>query len=154
LTPFRLPPEPRNSAPTKWLCLPADAIENYQPQVVANEGSTDNRLYVVVEGSLAVIKQVGTPDESAAEHPEAPATLRTNWVSWTVRSVTRRCWPAAQARVLVLERQALESLITTHPMMLYRVMCAIVRTVHRIQTRLAVQASELTNYIVKQHGRY
>jgi hypothetical protein len=29
-----------------------------------------------------------------------------------------------------------------------------VRAVHHVQTRLSVQASELTNYIVKQHGRY
>ena len=68
--------------------------------------------------------------------------------------LVRRGFSSPPARVLVLEREKLESLITTHPMVLYRVMCAIVRTVHRIQTRLSVQASELTNYIVKQHGRY
>jgi hypothetical protein len=33
-------------------------------------------------------------------------------------------------------------------------MCAIVRTVHRVQTRLSLQAAELTNYVTKQHGRY
>ena len=33
-------------------------------------------------------------------------------------------------------------------------MCIRDSTVHRIQTRLSMQASELTNYIVKQHGRY
>jgi hypothetical protein len=33
-------------------------------------------------------------------------------------------------------------------------MCAIARNVHRVQTRMALQATELTNYIVKQHGRY
>jgi hypothetical protein len=33
-------------------------------------------------------------------------------------------------------------------------MCSIVRAVHRLQTRLSMQAAELTNYIVKQHGRY
>jgi len=57
-------------------------------------------------------------------------------------------------QVLVLEREWLESLIDSHPRILYGVMCAIVRTVHRVQTRLSMQASELTNYIVKQHGRY
>jgi hypothetical protein len=34
------------------------------------------------------------------------------------------------------------------------VMAAIVRTVHRVQTRLAMQSEELRNYIYKQHGRY
>jgi hypothetical protein len=33
-------------------------------------------------------------------------------------------------------------------------MLAISRAVHRVQTRLSVQASELVNYVVKQHGRY
>ena len=69
------------------------------------------------------------------------------------RRAMRRWWPRP-GRVLVLEREKLESLIDSHPRILYRVMCAIVRTVHRVQTRLSMQASELTNYIVKQHGRY
>jgi CRP-like cAMP-binding protein len=61
-----LPPEHRNSAPIKLPCLPAlMQLQTYAAhQVLAQEGSTDNRLYVVVDGSLAVIKQVGTPEES------------------------------------------------------------------------------------------
>jgi hypothetical protein len=40
-------------------------LETYAAhQVVAQEGGTDNRLYVVVDGSLSVIKQVGGPEES------------------------------------------------------------------------------------------
>lgn len=129
-------------------------LETYAAhQVVAQEGSTDNRLYVVVDGSLSVIKQVGGPEESLLltlkvgdfAHELGFLDGAQRYASLVAGGV---------AKVLVLERQALESLIQTHPMILYRVMCAIVRTVHRIQTRLSVQASELTNYIVKQHGRY
>jgi hypothetical protein len=36
----------------------------------------------------------------------------------------------------------------------YRVMRAIVRTVHEIQRRISMQSVELANYIYKQHGRY
>jgi CRP-like cAMP-binding protein len=57
-------------------------------------------------------------------------------------------------RVLMLDRARLESLIEVEPRVLYAVMCAIFRAVHRLQTRLSVQAAELTNYVVKQHGRY
>ena len=129
-------------------------LETYAAhQVVAQEGGTDNRLYVVVDGSLSVIKQVGGPEESLL------LTLKVGdfahelgFLDGAQRYASLVAGGAA--KVLVLERQALESLIQTHPMILYRVMCAIVRTVHRIQTRLSVQASELTNYIVKQHGRY
>ena len=66
----------------------------------------------------------------------------------------RRSWRPAAARVLVLERSALESLIDSEPRLLYAVMRAIVRAAHALQTRLSMQASELTNYVVKQHGRY
>jgi len=40
------------------------------------------------------------------------------------------------------------------PRTLYAVMRAIVRATHALQTRLSMQAMELTNYVVKQHGRY
>jgi hypothetical protein len=33
-------------------------------------------------------------------------------------------------------------------------MRAILLATHALQTRLSTQASELTNYVVKQHGRY
>lgn len=130
------------------------SLQSFQPhEVLAREGGPDSRLYVIVEGSLGVVKSLGTPDESLLftlnagdfahelgflDGAERYASLVAN----------------TSARVLTLERTKLESLIDSHPRVLYGVMCAIVRTVHRVQTRLAVQASELTNYIVKQHGRY
>lgn len=129
-------------------------IETYPlRQTLATEGSVDNRLYVVVEGSLAVIKHVATPDETllVTLNP-GDFAHELGFLDGAQRYASLLA--ASPARVLVLEREKLESLIETNPMVLYKVMCAIVRTVHRIQTRLSVQASELTNYIVKQHGRY
>jgi ribosome-associated toxin RatA of RatAB toxin-antitoxin module/CRP-like cAMP-binding protein len=122
-------------------------------QVLAPEGSTDNRLYVVVDGSLSVVKGVGTPDEALliTLNP-GDFAHELGFLDGAARYASLLA--ASQAHVLSLEREKLESLITTDPLVLYRVMCAIVRTVHRIQTRLSMQASELTNYIVKQHGRY
>jgi CRP/FNR family transcriptional regulator, cyclic AMP receptor protein len=122
-------------------------------QLLAEEGSVDNRLYVVVDGALEIVKHLGTPDETLL------ATLRPGdfahelgFLDGSARYASMRA--AGATRLLVLERERLESLIDTHPRILYRVMCAIVRTVHRVQTRLSMQANELTNYIVKQHGRY
>ena len=59
-----------------------------------------------------------------------------------------------EVRVLGLERARLESLLPEHPEIVYRVMRAIIRTVHQIQRRLHMQSVELSNYIYKQHGRY
>lgn len=122
-------------------------------QVLACEGTTDNRLYVVVEGSLGVVKHAGTPDETLlATLTAGDFAHELGFLDGAERYASLVA--ATDARVLVLERGRLESLIDTNPQILYRVMCAIVRTVHRVQTRLSMQASELTNYIVKQHGRY
>ena len=57
-------------------------------------------------------------------------------------------------RVLGLARDRLESMLATHPPIVYHVMRAIIRTVHETQRRLSHQAVELSNYIYKQHGRY
>ncbi|MGL6109386.1 MAG: SRPBCC family protein [Rubrivivax sp.] len=122
-------------------------------QVLAREGTVDNRLYVLVEGSLAVVKQAGTSDE-AQLHTLSPGDFAHELGFLDGAERYASLVAATDARVLVLEREKLESLIDSHPRVLFRVMCAIVRVVHRVQTRLAIESSELTNYIVKQHGRY
>jgi CRP/FNR family transcriptional regulator, cyclic AMP receptor protein len=122
-------------------------------QVLAREGTTDNHLYVVVDGSLGVVKHLGTPDETLiATLHSGDFAHELGFLDGAERYATLVA--STDARVLVLEREKLESLIDTQPRILYAVMCAIVRTVHRVQTRLSMQASELTNYIFKQHGRY
>ncbi len=130
------------------------SLQTFQrKQVLASEGSVDNRLVVVVDGSLGVVSHVGTPDETLLTtlHP-GDFAHELGFLEGTPRYASLVA--ASDARVLLLERQNLESLIDSHPLILYRIMCAIVRTVHRVQTRLSMQANELTNYIVKQHGRY
>ena len=129
-------------------------LASVQPkQVLAREGSVDNRLYVVVEGSLNIVKHLGTADETLLAALNAgDFAHELGFLDGAVRYAS--LLGGGAARVLVLEREKLETLIDTHPRILYRVMCAIVRTVHRVQTRLAMQSAELTNYIVKQHGRY
>lgn len=122
-------------------------------QMLAREGDADNHLYVIVDGAVGVVKHHGTPDETLIVtlgpddfvHELGFLDGQKRYASLVALRDTR---------VLVLEREQLERLIDSHPQILYRVMCTIVRTVHSIQNRLAMQASELTNYIFKQHGRY
>jgi CRP-like cAMP-binding protein len=122
-------------------------------QLLAEEGRVDNRLFVIVQGALAIVKHRGTPDETVlATLNPGDFAHELGFLDGAPRHASLIA--SRDGQVLVLEREQLESLIDTHPRVLYAVMCAIVRTVHRVQTRLSVQASELTNYIVKQHGRY
>ena len=122
-------------------------------EVLAREGSADNLLYVVVSGGLGVVKNLGAADEATIVTLQpGDFAHELGFLDGEVRYASLVALVPTQ--VLVLEREKLESLVVTDPRILYRVMCSIIRAVHKVQTRLSVQASELTNYIFKQHGRY
>jgi CRP-like cAMP-binding protein len=79
--------------------------------VLAQEGTVDDRLIVIVDGAVAVIKHRGTPDESLL------VTLRAGdlahelgFLDGTPRNASLVA--AEAARVLVLSRKALESVST------------------------------------------
>jgi len=72
--------------------------------------------------------------------------------SSAARSASRDRWTASG--VLSLERAKLESLLEREPLIVYRVMRAILRVVHVILNRLAIESGELTNYMFKVRGKY
>jgi CRP/FNR family cyclic AMP-dependent transcriptional regulator len=122
--------------------------------VLEREGTTDNHLVAVVDGTLYVVKGLATGGEREILSVLKPGHL-THELGFLDGSERYASLEAAEdSRVLMLERAALERLVDRAPRVLYRVMCAIVQSAHQAQTRLAVQTSELSNYIVKQHGRY
>lgn len=121
--------------------------------VLVPEGTSDNHLHVVVSGSLAVVRGAGSPEELPLFTLTAGDLVgELSFLDGTVHyaSVLAR----GPARVFSVEREQLESLLESEPQIVYRVMRAIVRTVHQIQRRLSAQSIELSNYIFKQHGRY
>jgi CRP/FNR family transcriptional regulator, cyclic AMP receptor protein len=122
-------------------------------EVLVKEGTSDNHLYVIVKGALAAVRNAGTaeqvtfftltPDDLVGELSfidESP-----HYASLVATGPTL---------VFGLERQKFEALLVAHPEIVYRVMRAIIRTVHAIQRRMSMQSTELTNYIYKQHGKY
>lgn len=122
-------------------------------EVLVRQGTSDNHLYVIVEGALSVVRDAGS-----AEH----VTLLTLTAGDLVGELSfidetphyASLVATGRTRVFGLERQRLEGLLATEPEIVYRVMRAIVRTVHEIQRRISMHATELTNYIYKQHGKY
>jgi CRP-like cAMP-binding protein len=122
-------------------------------EVLVKEGPSDNHLYVILEGDLAVIKNAGTDGaETLFTLGAGDLVGELSFIDGTARYASLVA--ADNAKVLGLEREKLESLLASHPQVVYRVMRAILRAVHQIQRRLSIQSVELTNYIYKQHGRY
>lgn len=68
--------------------------------------------------------------------------------------VNATLYAVGDTKVLSLERAKFETLINTHPMIVYRVMRGIIRDMHGIVRRVNSESKELSNYIYRSHGRY
>jgi CRP-like cAMP-binding protein len=122
-------------------------------EVLVAEDTSDNHLYVVVSGALGVVKNHGGNDRVLL------LTLGAGDLAGELSFIDGTRHYASlvaltPARVFAIEREKLEALLPEQPFLVYRVMRAIVRTVHEVQRRLSMQSVELANYIYKQHGRY
>ena len=124
-----------------------------QDEVLVSEGTSDDHLYVIVRGALGVVRNAGTSERVTLLTLTAGDLVgELSFIDETPHYASLVA--SGPTRVFGLERSKLESLLVTHPQIVYRVMRAIVRTVHEIQRRISMQSAELTNYIYKQHGKY
>ena len=122
-------------------------------EILVQEGTADDHLYVVASGVLGVVRGAGT-DNEVTLNAKRPGDV-VGELSFLDSSTRYASLVAlSDTRVLGLSRDALEGLLDSHPKVVYHVMRAIVRVVHDIQRRLSMQTAELTNYLYKTHGRY
>jgi len=122
-------------------------------ETLIREGEVSNELHVIASGGLAVTRDTGSGDWVVL-HVLRPRDLagELGFLDDQEHSATLRAMGPTQ--VFSLRRDKLEGLLATQPLIVYRVMRAVVREVHGILRRMNVQYVELTNYITKQHGRY
>jgi CRP-like cAMP-binding protein len=123
-------------------------------EIVCDEGQSDSKLHVVMSGALNVSKRdpggKGWTTLYALTAGDLVGEL--SFIDETPHYAALRA--AGPTEILSLDRKDLEKLLESHPWVVYRVMRAIMRTVHALMRRMSVQAIELQNYIYKQHGRY
>jgi len=123
-------------------------------ELLVEQGATDNNLYVVVSGALAVARRVEATGEWVTLHTLNRGDLGGELGFMDGRPHYAGLRASGPTQVLCLAREKLESLLAREPVIVYRVMRAIFRVVHVILNRLAMQSSELTNYVFKVHGKY
>jgi CRP-like cAMP-binding protein len=121
-------------------------------ELLVREGASDDRVYVVVSGALAVARQ--SDGEWMNLHVLTKGDLANELGFMDGRPHYAALRAAGPTRVLSLERGKLESLLESEPVIVYRVMRSILSVVHVILNRLAMHASELGNYVFKVHGKY
>jgi CRP-like cAMP-binding protein len=122
-------------------------------ETLFSEGSSDDRLYIIIEGKMCVAKRMGGGDESVLHMlRDGDLAGELAFIDSAPHAVTVRA--LAKTRVLILERGKFESLLETNPKVLYDVMRSIIRRVHATLKRMNLQYIEMNNYITKEHGRY
>ena len=121
--------------------------------ILIKEGATDDALHIVINGRLAATRNTGG-DEYVTLHTlhEGDMAGAMGFIDGTEHSATLRA--LCDTDVYTLERSAFESLLASHPTLVYKVMRSIIRSVHATLLRMNRQFVEMNNYIMKEHGRY
>jgi CRP-like cAMP-binding protein len=121
--------------------------------MLLEEGHADEALYVIVSGSLEVVKPTGGGSTVSLGYlrPGDVAGIM-GFVDGVKHSAAIRA--DSRCELIALTRPDLESLLASDPDLVYQVMRSIVRSAHRILGRMNNQFVEMSNYISQQHGRY
>lgn len=122
-------------------------------EVLVRQGEVEHALHLLARGELDVFKTglTGT-DDHLHTMTQGELAGAMGFVDGIPRSATLRA--QGPAVVYALEREAFEGLVDDHPRLVYHIMRAVTRNAHGSLMGLSSQVEELTNYIVKQHGRY
>jgi len=117
------------------------------------EGQRDDCLHVLTKGSMEVVSHTGGGEYAGLHLLRAGDMLgELGFLDGVEHSAGLRA--VGNCELLRLDRASFEGLLDKDPDLVYKVMRAIVRTVHRILRNMNCQQVELTNYIARQNGRY
>ena len=122
-------------------------------EYLLEESHQDETLYVIVDGRLEVVKCTALDDcVSLQLLRQGDMAGELGFIDGQPHSAGLRA--LSNCTVFSLERGTLEKFLESDPDLVYKVMRAIIRTVHVILRNMNLQHVEMMNYISKQHGRY
>ncbi len=113
-----------------------------------------DNLFILAKGEIEV--KIQNSGETSNIHVLRPGDLAgiITFAGGAASQISATLFAMGETQVLSLERKRFESLINSHPMIMYRVMRGVVRNVHGIVRRMNMQAVEMSNYIFGSKGRY
>ena len=123
-------------------------------QVVMPRDKHPDNLYILAQGEVEV--KIKSSDGETVIDKLKPGDLAgvITFVGGAPTQHSATLYSIGNSKVLRLERSKFVALVDTHPMIVYKVMCAIVRNVHGIVRNMNARASELSNYIYRHSGGY
>ncbi len=121
-------------------------------ELLTAEGGAAQTLFVLAEGKLSVLSNIDGVDQPVYTMIEGECAGTRAFVDRAPRKATLRA--LGPATVFTLEPDSFESLLETHPRIVYKVMRALFRITHSNLMRMNQETQQLSNYINKTHGRY
>ena len=123
-------------------------------QIVRLRDKQTDNLYILAQGEIQV--KIMSSDGETVIHVLKPGDLANviTFVGGAPSQHSAVLYALGDAKVLRLERAKFIALVDAHPMISYKVMCAVVRYVHGIVRNMNARASELSNYIYRHSGGY
>jgi len=118
------------------------------------DNSLKDALMILVEGEVEVNAMVG--NESVLLHLKMPGDIARiiSFIGGNIVNVTASIKVRKNSAVLLLQRSKLETLLHTHPSIVYCVMRNLIQHVHAVARRKNAENAEMSNYIYRIHGRY
>ena len=122
-------------------------------ELIVSEGATDQNLYILVAGKIAVTsKGPGGKEKLVYTMNEGECAGTRAFVERTPRKATLRA--VGDATVYSLTPKDFEEILDANPRLAFKVMRALFRITHSNLSRLNQEAQQLSNYINKTGGRY
>ena len=129
-----------------------DARELHDHEDLVKAGDTSRTLFILASGSIVV--NSGTMGNESVLYTikvgECGGTRA--FVEGTPRPATLRS--VGSSTVYTLEPENFESLLESHPGVLYKFMRGLFRQTHSNLVKMDVESQQLSNYINKTGGRY
>jgi len=121
-------------------------------EVLVKEGDTVRTLFILVSGKLAVISRLNGIETKLYNMKPGECAGTRAFVDKAPRLATLQA--VGEAAVYTLEPDNFESLLETHPRVVYKIMRGLFRLTHSNLVRMYAETQQLTNYINKTGGRY
>lgn len=122
--------------------------------IVQPDDEQPDNLYILAYGDIEVRIESGA--ENTTIHVLKPGDLAgmITFAGGAATQVSATLYAVGATKVLSMPRLRFESLLNSHPKLVYRVMRGIIRNMHGIVRRVNSESAELSNYIYRTGGRY
>ena len=123
-----------------------------QGRLLVGEGESRRTLFVLAAGHISVCKVDGAHEQPIYQLRVGECAGTRAFLDGSERKAALRA--ETDSIVLTLEPADFESLIESHPWVVYKVMRALFRVTHANLMRMNLESAEMRNYMMKTGGRY